>query len=185
MKHSSQQGFTLLEILVAVSIFALSVLAFVQSRTVSLRNVVSSEKLSTALQLGQAKMTEMELKFQQQVDRNGLATSFTKENGTFDAPHEAYSWTAELKENELKLSPEEFVKILVSIGFEKEEAEAQVDDPQQALLLTNLNKTMKENFAELKVEIIWDQFGRKMKMPLVTHLIPEKPKIELQMTAEK
>lgn len=185
LKRNSQSGFTLLEILVATGIFALSVLAFVQSRSISLRNVVESERLARALQLGQLKMAEVEMKYQKVLDRDGLEAALVKENGGFDAPNDAYTWKAELKAAGIDLSAEQFVKVLVELGIDKDEAEKQVDDPQQALLMTNLNKAIKENYGELSVVIEWDQLGRKARLPLITHLIPEKPKIQLQMTAEK
>lgn len=183
--RNSQSGFTLLEILVATGIFALSVLAFVQSRSISLRNVVESERLARALQLGQLKMAEVEMKYQKTLDRDGLASALIKETGGFDAPNDAYKWSSELKEAGIDLSAEQFVKVLTDLGIDKDEAEKQVDDPQQALLMTNLNKAIKENYAELSVVIEWDQLGRKARLPLITHLIPEKPKIQLQMTADK
>lgn len=185
MKKNSQSGFTLLEILVATGIFALSVLAFVQSRSISLRNVVESERLSVALQLGQLKMTELEMKYQKLIDQGGLASSIGKDAGVFEAPHDTYTWIMELKESKLELGAEQFVKMLTGLGFDEDEAARQAEDPNQALLMTNLNKTLKENFAELTVEIQWDQLGRIAKLPLVTHLIPEKPKIQLQMTVDK
>jgi len=178
----SNSGFTLLEVLLAIALFALSIVALVHTRGVSLQNVARSERLATALQLVQLKMTEMEIKFQGALDKNGLASTIGKENGQFEPPHEAYSWSAELKEAGLELTSEQLVQLLLDFGVEQEDAESQVES--QKLVMTNLNKTLKENFSELIVTVEWDDFGHKSKVPVVTHLIPSKPKIELKLTAE-
>lgn len=178
MKH----GFTLIEILMALVIFAFAIIGLSQSNVGSKRNVLLSEGLQRALQLAQAKMTEMEIKFQKQIDGGGLAGSFGKDEGSFDAPFADYHWKAELKENTLKLGPADMLKFMVTMGLDQDTAEQQLE--QSKLVLTNLNKLLKDNYAELTVEVQWSQFGRKNALPLVTHLIPRKPKIEVTTTTD-
>ena len=181
--RSSRSGFTLLEIMIASTIFALSIFALVGSATSSQRSVVDSEKLFQAVQLAQSKVVELETKYQKVIDRDGVKTgTFTEENGTFEKPFEGFSWTSKLQESSLKLSKENLLKLLTDLGIEKDVAEEQVDS--QRLVLTNMNKMLKENYAELIVKIQWEQFGRKTALPIVTHLIPAKPNIQLTTIAE-
>jgi len=177
-------GFTLLEVLVAALIFGLAIFAIVQSRTSSLRNVSDSETLFKAIQAAQSKMTEMELKYQKALNKDGMTGSFNKDAGTFEPPFEGFTWTAELAETTLKLEREDLIKLLTDLGIEKEEAEASAEDPKQRIVITNLNKLMKENLAELRVTVSWEKFGHKKTLPLITHLIPDKVKVNITMVAE-
>lgn len=182
-RKQSKAGFTLLEILIAGTIFALSIVGLVQTRTTSLRSVYESETLFRALQLAQEKMVELEFKYQKLIDRFGVKEgTFTTDNGTFEAPNDMFKWSVALKESAVKLGRADLLKILLSFGMEPEVAEAQLD--QQRLVLTNLNKVIKENYAELALLVEWEKYGRKSKLPLTTYLIPEKPKIQLTTVAE-
>ncbi len=180
MKKNS--GFTLIEILMALIIFASAIFGIVQSRTSSVRNIFESERVFEATQLAQLKVSELELKYQSLIDKDGVTVSFAKDSGTFEKPYEAYKWNSELKESTLLFKQRDLFTMLMNLGLDKETAEAQLE--QQKLVLTNLNKVLKENFAELMVKISWNQFGKTRSLPFVTHLIPKKPKIELTQTAE-
>ncbi len=183
ISRNLQAGFTLLEIMIASTIFALSIFALVGSATSSQRSVIESEKLFQAVQLGQSKMVELELKYQKIIDRDGVKDgSFTEDAGSFDKPYEGFRWTSKLSESSLKIGRNDLLSLMTDLGIEKDAAEEQLDS--QALVLTNLNKMIKENYAELLVRIEWDHLGRKSSMPLMTHLIPASPKIQLTTTVD-
>ncbi len=181
-QFQSKNGFTLLEILIATTIFALSIFALVQTRSNSLRNMVESETLHEAVQLAASKTAEMEIKFQKALNKGGVTGSIGEESGSFPAPFEKYSWKASFKESTVQFTPGTVTKFLMDMGLEKETAEAQVE--QQALILTNLNQAIKKNIGELTVIVTWEQFGRKMQMPVVTHLLPAKPLVSIMTAAE-
>lgn len=171
---SQQSGFTILEVLLATVIFGFAVLAIVGSQTSSRRNVDKSKKIFEAVQLAQNKMVELEIKYQKEIEKGSVESALTKEEGAFEPPFEKYKWKAELKESSLKFTSGEMSKLLTSLGMEEDLVAAQIE--QQKLVLTNLNKMMKENFAELTVVVEWDDFGNRAQFPLVTHLIPNKPR---------
>ncbi len=175
-------GFTLLEVLIAIALFGVAVVAIERGRIISLRNVVESERLAVAVQLGSAKMTEMQIKYQRLLDKDGISSAYGEETGSFEAPYAEYKWKAKFAESKLQMGGDQLVKLLQTFGIDEEEAQAQVES--QKLVLTNLNKMIKENFGELQVDIEWEQFGRARSFPLVTHLTPAKPKIELTTEAE-
>jgi len=188
MKHTnklrnSKAGFTLVEVLAATLLFVLAIFAIVDSQNSSQRSLAQSERMFYATLLAQSKMTEMELKFQKLLDANGLESSFGKENGSFDAPWDQFKWTAQFKESSVSLSPAVMEKYMISMGIEPEEARVQMEE--QALVLTNVNKLIKENYGELTVNVSWEYFGNIYSIPLLTHLIPKKPKIELTTTVER
>ncbi len=178
----NREGFTLLEVLIAVTLFGLAITAIVTGQSNSYKSVTKSERMSEALQLLQSQMTELEMKYQKALDTNGLAAAVAKEEGTFSPPYENYKWSAELKEVEMEITVETVVKMLTDFGMEPDEALNQAESKK--LVLVNLNKAIKENYAELRVRVDWTEFGNKMSVPLVTHLIPTKPKIQLKMSAE-
>lgn len=181
-RFNRKSGFTILEVLAATVIFGVAVYAIVDSQRGSMRNMVQSERYFMATNLARLKMSELEIKYQRDLNVNGATASLGEDSGTFDKPYEEYSWKAVRKEGEVDLSPDALVKFMTSLGLAKEEAIAQIE--QQKLVLTNMNKMIKENFLELRVEILWDHLGRKYTLPLVTHLIPQQPKIQLTTTVE-
>ncbi|MBS1984756.1 MAG: prepilin-type N-terminal cleavage/methylation domain-containing protein [Bdellovibrionales bacterium] len=176
-------GFTLIEILAAILIFGLSIFAVTQARTTSLRNVVESQRMFEATQLAQSKMAELELKYQKQLDKDGVAATIGNDGGTFDEPNSRFSWKAEVKESTIKFTREIIAGFMKSLGADEEVADKKADELK--LVLANLNKTFKNNFVELHVDIQWKEFGKNYTLPLVTHLVPAKPKIELTTTGEE
>ena len=184
MAHPNRQsGFTLIEVLISIVIFALSIFAITQSRTTSLRNTLESDRMFEAVQLAESKMNEMQMKYQAMIDKGGLEGNFATEEGKFEAPHDRYAWKLEFKESSIKFTRAVMEKFLNSLGVEKDEADDQAD--QQRLVLANLNKMVKDNFAELHVAVTWTEFGKKYSVPMVTHLVPTKPKIELTTVGEE
>jgi type II secretion system protein I len=180
--HKNKKGFTLLEVLLATAIFAFAILAIVSAQTSSRNNIGKSQKIFQAVQLAQSKMVELELKYQASIDKNGVEHSFATEEGVFEAPNQDFSWKAEFKESSLKLSADELTQVLKGLGLDEDMIAAQLE--QQKLVFTNLNKAIKENFGELVVTILWKSYGAQERFPLVTHLIPSKPKIQLTMDAD-
>ena len=176
-------GFTLVEVLIAMLIFALSIFAITQSRTTSLRNTIESQRMFEAIQLAESKMNELQMKYQLKIDKDGLEASLGTEEGKFEAPFDRYAWKAELKETGLKFTRDLMSKFLTDMGVDPKQAEEQAE--QQRLILANLNKMLKENFAELQFSVVWKEYNKSYSVPLVTHIVPTKPKIELTATGEE
>lgn len=173
-------GFTLIEVLLATAIFAFSVLALSQTGVGSLRKVRSSSSLFTAVQLAQSKMTELEFKYQKQIDSEGVKKEvIATEEGVFDDPFSDFRWKSKIGEPQLQIRRADLSSMLSILSPEDPEAaEAMVEDQGLLLMVTNINKVFKENFAELSVVVEWESDGRSFRLPLVTHLIPKRPKIQ-------
>ncbi len=181
MKNS--KGFTLVEILLATVIFGLSIIALIQTGITSLRSVADSETLFKAVQLAQTKMDEIETEFQIFVDKNGVKKGLDeKKEGKFEDPYSEFSWSARLTESTLRINSKLVRKLLLSFGIEEDLVDAQVDS--QKLVIGNLNKNIRENFAEIQLKIEWQQMGRGYVLPIVTHIIPGKPKIGFSPSAD-
>lgn len=178
----TRSGFTLIEVLLALTIFAISILGIVGLRTSSLRSVNHSERLNEAVSLARKKMAELELKYQAELNKSGAEATYGEDNGTFDEPWKDFSWKVVLSEPQSQLSPADLLNFLIKMGMNSEEAEKQIES--QKLLLTNMNKIIKENFVEMKLEVKWLQFGKERSIPIVTHIIPAKPRFQLTMQAD-
>jgi hypothetical protein len=165
---------------VALVIFATAILGIVQSRTSALRNARESERVFEATQLAQLKMTEMEFKFQKALDQ-GFNSAMGEETGTFESPFDEFRWKATLAEAKLELTESVLLKLMSNLGLEEDEARDQIENPANKLVMGNLNKILKENLAQLTLEISWTQFGQTKKVDFVTHLIPSQPKISLSL----
>ena len=182
MKKNQSSGFTILEILAATMIFFMIIGAVVSSRTRSLRSVAESGLLTQAQTLGEMKMTEMEIFFQSAIDKSDIKGALGTQEGTFEAPYETFKWKAEFKENPLLITQNQVIAFLKAYGLSNEDSENQFQ--QAKLLLSNLNKALKENMGELVVIVSWDFQGSQRQLPLVTHLIPRKPKITFTQSTD-
>lgn len=180
---NSRSGFTLIEVLIATSLFAYAILAIVGLQGSSQRSIVQSERMFHATLLAQKLMTDMELKYQKELNTNGLENSVAEESGQFEEPWAQFSWKAGLRESSVELSPSVMEKYMIQMGMDPENAAAQVEE--QALVLTNVNKAIKENYGELFVSVSWEFFGAMYSVPLLTHIIPAKPKITLTTTIDR
>ena len=178
----NESGFTILEILAATLIFFMIIGAVVSARTRSLRSVAESGLLTQAQTLAESKMTEMEILFQTAVDKADVKGAFGTQEGTFEAPYETFKWSAEFKENPLLITQNQVVAFLKAYGLSNEDSENQFQ--QAKLLLSNLNKALKENMGELVVIVKWQFQGAERQFPLVTHLIPKKPKITFSQNTD-
>jgi len=180
--RNSRSGFTLLEVLAATIIFSLCIFAIIDSQRTSQRTIVQSERYFLATNLARLKMVEMELKYQRELNVNGAATTLKEENGTFEAPYQDFTWKLAVKEAEIDFSPEVMEKFMVGMGLDKDTAVSEIE--KQKLVLTNLNKMVKENFLEMRLEVLWQDGARMSSLPIVTHIMPDRPVIKLTQTAE-
>src|SRR5688572_13689590 len=113
---STKKGFTVLEILAATLIFFLVVASVIATRTRALRSVAESALISQAQALAQMKMTEMEIRFQDVIDKGGVKGSFGKDEGSFEAPYESFKWSAEFKENPIVVTEDQLLQFLSAYG---------------------------------------------------------------------
>ena len=134
-----------------------------------------------AIRLLQSKMTDLEMKLQTTIDKNGVEPSYVEEAGKFDEPYQDYSWAMKFHAPTIKFTAKLLTKFLVDLGMDKDEALAQIE--QQKLLITNLNKNVETNFGELEIEVNWEYIG-KQKLTLLNHLIPKNPKVSLTTTTD-
>ena len=169
------KGFTLVEVIAAITLFALFIVSFIAIPQKSLFKTKHSKLVFEASILAERIINEKEFEYQKSIDKFGVSSSFKEESGTFDEPYENFQWKATLRENTIKITTEELSKLMLDLGLEEDEVKAQLEG--QKLMLSNINKVLKENYAELYIEVLWEFNKEQYSFPLITHLIPSKPSI--------
>lgn len=149
-KNSS--GFTLLEVMVAVAILAisLSVLLSFQGNTLLVSG--RQENITIATMLARQKMVEIELELEEGM-RKGEFPDDRSDEAVFDPPFEDYRWKMSVKKVELPAPV---------VG-----EEGSVQDMIGKQLSQEIAKTVRE----LRLEISWDEMGEPQSVEVVTHLV--------------
>ncbi len=98
--EGNRRGFTLLEIMIAMAILSISLLALYSSMGNSLRISGQAEASNEATQLARKKMTEILMSLEEDIAR-GAFPEEKEENGNFDKPFEKYKWSYIIKKVEI------------------------------------------------------------------------------------
>ncbi|MFA5148256.1 MAG: prepilin-type N-terminal cleavage/methylation domain-containing protein [Candidatus Omnitrophota bacterium] len=99
MSTAGNKGFTLIEVLVAVVIFAVGIVAVSRAYMTSVGALGIGRDSVQALCLLKQKMSELEFSA---LEADGLATGVS--SGTFDADNAAYEWASEVSPAAYKLN---------------------------------------------------------------------------------
>lgn len=94
MRHADNQGFTLLEALVAVMIVGLAAVAALETVGAELRTAARAKDALTATALAEHRIETLRI-----LSQNNLASvTDSLARGTFPPPFERYRWTAAVRE---------------------------------------------------------------------------------------
>jgi type II secretion system protein I len=93
MKRTSKKGFTLLEVMIAVAILAITLVAVFQSQSQSISMAGNARFLTTASLLAQSKMAEVEV-----IDMRNIKS----EAGDFGRDFPDYEWRMTVKEMDIE-----------------------------------------------------------------------------------
>lgn len=99
MSITGNKGFTLVEVLAAVVIFAVGVIAVSRAYSVSVGALGIGRESAQSLCLLKQKMSELELSA---IENDGLAAGVS--SGKFDGDNAAYEWICEIKPAGSKLN---------------------------------------------------------------------------------
>lgn len=159
MRHS---GFTFIEVLVAMLIFVMAVIASVNVTEGSVRATREAREITTATWLLQNVMVELETKLETEGIDKGCEK---KKEAKFEAPYERFSWTTYCNELELDLSS---VPELMKAGKKNDEA-SEKEDQIQKLVLDVAGKHISQSIRELHAEVKWMQNKTPRTISLTTH----------------
>ena len=102
MNMKTNAGFTLMEVMLAMAILAISLVAVFQSQSQSISMATDSRFMTTAALLAQSKMAEVEA---------GTALDIGKQDGDFGIDYPDYSWNLQISDTQLA----KFKKIEVTV----------------------------------------------------------------------
>ncbi len=172
----SQRGFTLLEIMIAMAILSISLLALYTSTGNSLRISGQAEATDNATQLARKKMTEILMSLDEDIAR-GAFPEEKEENGTFDKPFEQYKWSYVIKKVEIPVLKPPGEEAAGTVGEEKKEGAAGGEKTTAGLenaaanMAQMVTKKISESIREVKLTISWgDAEDDEEKVVITTHL---------------
>jgi general secretion pathway protein I len=160
--HTSK-AFTLIEVLIATSLFAVFVgsISLIKSR--ALDASVLSEETNIAVMLAENKMAELESRL---LGENFNLISETDE-GKWDAPYEAYSWKRELREVEIP-------RYLLATGGEGYDPNSP-ESTMFKILSDHINKTVRE----LTLTVEWESYVGQEQIKVSTFLVKQDEDLSL------
>ena len=102
MKQNKANGFTLMEVMIAMAVLAIALVAVFQLQSQSISMSTDSRFMTTAALLAQSKMVEVEA---------GSTLTNHKEDGDFGPDYPQYTWYLEVGDTQLS----QFKKIEVTV----------------------------------------------------------------------
>ena len=190
------RGFTLLEVMVALAILAMGLMALSDVTGGALRNHVRASQLDVATLLARGKLVELEERF----ERKGFRDFDESEEGTFEADgHAEVRWNLQVLRPRVELGPERILSLLTG-GAQGGGAGGGTGDALQALLsqlapkgrsgepqtvtpgsaaiagalqaqLTTLGEQIKKGVREVRLTVDWPEGQRRSSFTVVTHLV--------------
>jgi len=161
----NKNGFTFIEVLVAMLILVLAVLASVSLTDGSVRATREAKDISTATWLLQNVMTELETKLETEGIEKGCEA---KKEAKFEAPYEKYSWTTTCIEIDFNLS-----QTAADLAKQNEEDDVSQNREQenqiQKFILDTASQYITKSLRELHAEVSWSQGKQRRKVDATTH----------------
>jgi type II secretion system protein I len=173
MPSPNKSGFTFIEVLIAMAIFTMAVLAAVSITGGSVQATRDAREISIATWLLQKKMVELETK----LETDGIDKACEKKDeGKFEEPYQTYTWKSFCDEVDFKIS-ETAAKMAQS-----EEGEESGDTSENQILKLILNTAsdyITQSVREVHVEVDWQSGKAKRSVDASTHFVRYDQKVAL------
>jgi general secretion pathway protein I len=187
---SRARGFTLLEVMVALAILSMGLMALSDVTGGALRNHVRASQLDVATLLARGKMAALEERF----ERKGFRDFDETEEGTFETEgHAEVRWGLQVIRPKVELGPERILALLTGgAGGSGQSVEAllgqlapapkagepQTVTPGSAAIaaalqaqLTTLGEQIKKGVREVRLTVTWPEGKRRSSFTVVTHMV--------------
>lgn len=161
MMHA--RGFTFIEVLVAMLIFVMAVLAAVDVVHGSVRATQDAKQITLATQLLQNVMVDLETKIESEGFDKGCDK---KKDGKFEPPNERFTWTTFCTEVEFNLSE----TASQMLGDENNEDKKTSENQIQKMVLDTASKYISQSMRELHAEVTWTIGKDQRKVDVTTHV---------------
>lgn len=147
----SARGFSLLEVMVAIAILAMSFIALINFQGQTMFRVKRAENLTTATLLAQQKMGELMLQFEKEMEQQSVFPDDRNDHGNFEEPFSRFAWEWNVR------------KVDIPTPEAKEGGIAM-------MMLQTVAANIKDRVRELRLTIKWDEMGKEKKFDVVTHI---------------
>jgi len=149
--HLKRDGFTLLEIMVAVAIMSISFIALFSISGNTLVKSGRAEHITIATMLARNKIVEIEMDLKKKM-RLGEFPDEKSEDGKFDEPYDDYSWSMEIRKVELP------APVVGDKGS------------MQSMIARQLTKEIARTIRELKLTVKWNELSKEQSLDVITHI---------------
>lgn len=180
-RRRPEQGFTLIEIMISLSILAITLVSIYAAQGNSLRASGRAENIQTASILARQKMTEMMLELQKDLDKGKFPDEGTEEQGTFEPPMDRFRWEFSVKKVDIKVAddagqqpeagapPAPGAGPTTSTGVEAGKTN---EAPETAMrnMAQMVTKKINESVREISTKVIWEELGEEQSMVVTTHI---------------
>lgn len=146
------RGFTLLEVLVALGILAISISAILQMFGTSMSTSERAETVTVATMLARQKMAEQMIKLDQDFLEGKFPGTDEENSGDFDAPYNKFKWKVKIRKVEVPLPPQEKLDA-------------------QAAIMQMISKQISESVREVKLSVIWEELSEPHDITVTTHVV--------------
>ncbi|MFZ9595084.1 MAG: type IV pilus modification PilV family protein [Bdellovibrionia bacterium] len=164
----SKEGFTLLEVMIALAIMALGFGAILATEGASIQASTRAKEMNTVAMLARNQMVETEIK----LEGKRFEEVKKEERGTFKEPFSDYSWTRVIKEvklpnlgNLLSSQPSSSSNSQNFAGSDQ----AKGDSTQQVFSM--LSKYLEKALREITITISWSRGGKPQSFSLSTYWV--------------
>ncbi len=189
MRQNNYKAFTLIEVMIALMILSVTLLALAQSQAVALNSTRKSRLVTLATIAAKNMMVEVDL----MADVKGfqyVKDLGAKTEGTFDKElYKGWKWVREVKEVTFPIG--KIIKMIMGqggeLGVEEEGADALSADTSSesvplgagmegqlmGMISNNIEKLMKDSMREVTVTVLWPVKGGKefSNMKLVYYIV--------------
>jgi prepilin-type N-terminal cleavage/methylation domain-containing protein len=156
------KGFTLLEVMLALAVFALSASILVGFNARGYLNEGRARRLTTAVELAKTKMVEFQMDLEKEMSK-GAFPEDKSDSGTFEKPFDEYKWKVELRKVELPIPP---------IGGEEGGGgEGGGTGGAMQQMLQVMTKQISEAMREIKLTVSWVEMEKEKSFNVVTHIV--------------
>lgn len=170
--RSASSGFTLIEIMIAISILAMSITALYSAQGNSLRASGRAEKIQAASLLARQIMTQKLIEINKDMEKGSFPDESKNENGAFEVPFDDYRWEFTVRKVEIPLAggPQEQAATKPGEVPSSGDAANQAPADAQANLAQMVTKKISESIREINAKVIWEELGEEQFIVVTTHI---------------
>lgn len=165
--HHSQSGFTLLEVLIAMSIMMVSFAAILMVQSTAINSSIKTKQMTIVGMLAKSLMVETERK----IEGKTFEEVSKQEKGTFPEPYQDYSWMKDIKEIE-------FPQIT---GTKSAEGEGDGTEASTEMLTKLITQFLSKSLREVTITISWKRGAGEQKFSLTTYWVDLNHEFQITM----